>query len=145
MIKVINFKPQFKGIFLGLVEVEYYELRFYAEVIVGKNYDSIWIKLPQRRDSPEHPFFNLMTWVSKEISDLFQDEVIKQLNEHYANEIKIPSKEEIKKKLKEFRAKKNGLKKGKFTSGENAVEPKNYPIGKARSQSKFIGKKSGNL
>lgn len=128
MISVKEFRKG-NGIYsTGVVEVLYWDLKMYCDIVIFKSRLGTFIKIPQRVE-PDGKRVNIIFWSSKEISDAFQEEVKAQLMERFPEALIIPDLREVKKK-KNFH--KKSLRKNTPLS-----HPKEFIPGKARSTSKF--------
>jgi hypothetical protein len=119
----------------GVVEVLYWDMTIYCDVVILKDRSKVWIKIPQRMDEKDGKRVNILFWASKTISDAFQDEVKAQLAEKFPIALEIPNLQEIRKKFKKYKAGRNRDRKLAAQVVEKTKE--SFPVGKARSQSKF--------
>lgn len=138
MISVKEFRKGFGIYSTGIVEVLYWDMILFCDVVIFKSRDGVFIKIPQRLDFHEGKKINILFWASKEISNAFQDEVKSQLAEKFPDALVIPD-------LNRMKILKKNHKKNLKLSQKPSQPPehkifKDYPPQKARSQSKFHNK-----
>lgn len=98
MILVKGFRKGFGRYSTGIVEVLYWDMIIYCEVVIFKSRLGTYIKIPQRIDHPDGKKINILFWSTDDISQEFQNEVKSQLQEKFPEALEIPSKPEIQKK-----------------------------------------------
>lgn len=105
MILVNNFIKKNGRFCNGIVEVLYWDMLIYCEVIIFRERNGLYIKIPQRVDKAGGKKINIIHWRSKEVSDEFQEEVKSQLAEKFPNALVIESLQKIKEKIKNCKRK----------------------------------------
>ncbi len=157
MISVKQFRKGTGRYITGMVEVQYWDMILFCEIVILKTRDGVYVKIPQRYDQPTNGRkINILFWVTPEVSKAFQDEVKAQLLEKFPEALQIPEKKDVKRNIRNFQKenKKFGAKKEKIhyerksnvreesrNANRYVVEKQNvgnFLPGKARNSSKFF-------
>jgi len=125
----------------GIVEILYWDMILFCDVIIFKNRKGVYIKIPQRCDYPNGNKINILNWRNKSVSDSFQEEVKKQLQENFPEALTIPELEQVKKRAKEIKGLQAKVVRDKPSKPKAKVFVDPPPL-KARSGSRFH-KKTG--
>jgi hypothetical protein len=81
---------------------KFIEANLFCEVVIAKNSKDIWIKIPQRQDKLQQKYVNLLYLINN-TSDIFQQEIKKQLEENFPQALNIPSIVERRKKFRNIK------------------------------------------
>jgi hypothetical protein len=102
MITVKEFRKGYKKNHTGYVDVIYWELNICCEIIILKDRSNVWFRIPTFFDPETKKMSTMIRWISKEISDAFQEEVREQLGEKFPEALQIPDIREVRKKFKKI-------------------------------------------
>lgn len=144
-IEVLDFSPALNFVRTGYVKVKYYDLTMSLEVRfnIPKNYT--WFKMPQAIGLNKK-YYNTCNWEDKAHSDEFQNEIRQQLAVKFPDALKIPDKVTVNKSQKDFRKRKQLVKKAnEQVNSARANPPRGFnnpsafidPPRRARPQSRF--------
>jgi hypothetical protein len=136
MILVKEFRKHKKKYSTGFVDVLYWEMTICCEVVVLKDRSKVWFKIPQFIDPETGKKINMIMWISKTISDAFQDEVREQLAQKFPEALQIPSLQEIRKSTKKSKSRKKNINSTPYINNTEKDFERLLPF-KARSESRF--------
>ena len=96
-IEVKNFMPRVNRVFNGMIEVDYHHLTIHCKAMVNKERTALWVRMPQdlSYENKVKVKFNCVGWADKQLSDWFQEEVLRQLKEKFPDAYIILPKDQI--------------------------------------------------